>query len=393
MLTRRRVAGALLALILPVTAAVGPVTTAAADAPAAAAVPPACATADPSQDCVHAATPDIVALPSPTFTTTYDAKKRIRTVVVNAAITPAYHACPPGAYVPYAALPCAQPGLTMTERVYNPGEPVSGAAGTPVGGVTCDFSCPMTFTLFADYYGPATLILKFSVGDVLATPGNDLYISSYESTITLPADPFVGAFHVTKPSVAFAGKMKSTTVVLGGHGQIPKGAGGVVVLAYSKGEAKLHGGQTFGNGYASLLLIPGTSFKMTKLFPGATTVTTVGWYSKGLGTTGDLIHTQYVNSRLHIGKTLALHSVGVPLDATGALLEVTTPNGPTKVGGVLVPASQFAELVLVPATAGAKVTVKAAKGAVIAVHGWTEPLHPVDEGLALTAKVPVTFPY
>ena len=228
---------------------------------------------------------------------------------------------------------------------------------------------------------------------MLATQGNDLFISSYESTITLPADPFAGAIHVTKPSVVFSGKMKSTTVVLGGHGHIPKAAGGVVVLAYSKGEAKLHGGQTFGDGYASLLLIPGTSFKMTKVFPGATTVTTVGWYAKGLGTTGDLIHTQFVNSRVPVGKTLALHPVGVPLDATGALLEVTTPNGPTKVGGVLVPASQFAELVLVPATAGAKVTVKAAKGAIIAVHGWTEPLHPVDEGLTAVTKVPVTFPY
>ena len=112
----RRLLGALLALVLPASVALTAVP-ASADALAA---PPSCATTDPSDNCVHAATPDIVALPAPAFTQTYDPKTHQRQITFVAAITPPHPTCPDGG-VPYADIPCTFRGLAVSARVYVPG--------------------------------------------------------------------------------------------------------------------------------------------------------------------------------------------------------------------------------------------------------------------------------
>ena len=193
---------------------------------------------------------------------------------------------------------------------------------------------------------------------------------------------------MVKPAVVYSGKMKTMTLKLAGKGHIPKsGVGGVVVLLSSKGQGQLHGGDCFGNN-GGPRGDPRDVPCHHEDYPGATTVTTLGWYAKGLGDTGDLIHTQYVGSSVHVGKTISLHPVGVPLAATGALLEVITPNGPTKVGGALLPASQFSQFVLVPLMPAPRSPVKAAKGTIIAVHGWTAPVQAAGRRFTQSANGP-----
>ena len=101
----------------------------------------------------------------------------------------------------------------------------------------------MTFTLDTTYHGPATIILSYTLGEILATATNDLFLSTYENTITLPTDPFTGAVTVTKPKVVVAGKLKTGTITLAGKGGIPKhGVGGVLAIITATGP-RHHQGQ------------------------------------------------------------------------------------------------------------------------------------------------------
>jgi hypothetical protein len=388
MLNRRRVVGTLLALVLPATLALTAVPS--ATAAAGPAVPPACAWNDPSLNCVHAPTPDIAALPAPAFTTTYNPKTHLRIVTISAAITPPYPKCPDGG-VPYADLPCSFRGLSISPRVYVPGATVQGggAQSVPVNS-PCDFSCTASFNLGFDYHGPATIIIKFGVGDLLATASNDLTSSSYETTIQLPADPTLGNIHVTKPTVVYSGKLKTTTVALAGRGGIPKtGVGGVVVRIVTKGEGAIQGGDTFGNGIGELMVVPGTALHIAKQgLGGATTVTTLGWYAKAASNSGDLFHPTLGAKKMKIAATINLKSAGVPVDATSAIVAVVIPytfKGTAKVGGVAMAGLGFGQYVLAPIKAG-KLAVKLPKSAKLWVYGYTEPIHVIDEGSTMATQ-------
>src|SRR3954452_5724860 len=122
MMSRRRLTAALVALLLPASTLLSGVSSATAASPTA---PPSCAQADRNLSCLHVSTPDVTALPSPTFTTTYDLKTRTRTVTVNAAFPAPYPQCPGGGAVPFSALPCSQAGFSMAPRVYVPGATVA----------------------------------------------------------------------------------------------------------------------------------------------------------------------------------------------------------------------------------------------------------------------------
>ena len=381
MMTRARIVVAILALIAPVLAAVA-AQPAAAGGPAA---PPACAWSSKDLNCVHGPTPDIAALPAPSFTTTYVAKTHIRTVTFNAAIVPPYQKCPDGG-VPYADLPCSFRGLSVAYRVYVPGAtaPTGGATSFPVNS-PCDFSCTMQFSLGYNYHGPATIILTFGVGDLLATASNDLTGSSYETTIQLPADPMAGLVHVTNPDVVYSGKLKTMTLALAGKGGIPRtGAAGMLVRLISAGEGQLRGGAFVGDGIGELMVVPGTTIHLQKTgLSGATTIVTLGWYAKEPGTTGDLMHRLLAGKKMKIAPTIALRSAGVPADATGAIVAVVVPKGSVRVGGVLVTGRGFGQYVFVPLKAGAKLSVSAPKGTKLWVYGYTEPVHVLDDGSPL----------
>ena len=200
--------------------------------------PPACATTDPSTNCVHAPTPDVVALPGPAYTSTYNPINHQREVTFVGTINPPHPTCPTGG-VPAADVPCTFAGLGVTARVYVPGaQAAAGVALVLVDSRTpCVFSCTYTMDFLSDYYGPATVILTFRVGDVIAA-ANDLSFSTYESTIQLPANPAANLIHVVKPVVAYTGKLKTMSLQLAGKHGIPKtGVGGVIVQLVSSGFA------------------------------------------------------------------------------------------------------------------------------------------------------------
>src|SRR4051794_13368728 len=286
----RRLTAALVALLLPASTLLSGVSSATAASPTA---PPTCAQADRNLSCLHVSTPDITALPSPTFTTTYDLKTRTRTVTVNAAVPAPYPQCPRSGPVPFAALPCSQAGFSMGPRVYVPGATVGPENnGVPVPGPTCVFTCTMTFTLGATYHGPATIILSYALGEILASATNDLFVSTYENTITLPTDPFTGAVTVTKPKVVVTGKLKTGTITLAGKGSIPKhGVGGVLAIITATGLATIKGSQdAVGDGLPELIAITGPSVRLIKKSPGTLSITTVGWWASGASDTGNLVH-------------------------------------------------------------------------------------------------------
>ena len=378
---RRRAFGAL--LTLTVSAALTGVTTFASDGAAVAAAattPPACATADPNLECLHAPTADIAALTAPAFTTSDDPTHHLLTVSFTAAITPPYHQCPGGG-VPGYYIPCSFAGLGVTGRIYEPGvtTPVYGATQI-VGNVACDVSCPVTITLSGDFHGPATMILHFQIGELIIA-ANDLTTSTYESAIQLPAVPTKHAFHPTRPTVVLSGKLKSTTLHLAGKAGIPRsGVGGVLIRLDSTGEGAVKNADNFGNSSGTLEVVPGTTVKITKQYPGNITGTVMGWYSSGSGLTGSLVHVVMYGVKVHVAAAIHLQSAGVPLDATAAILAVNTPKGTSKVGGASISKSAYSQYVVVPLKAGAVLAVKAAKGTRIAVVGYTEPIQPVDEG-------------
>ena len=384
MLTHRRTTGALLTFVISAAATlVGlpAVTAAAAAGPVA---PPSCAWNNPSLNCVHAPTPDIAALPAPSFTTSYIPKMHERTVTLQAAIVPPYPKCPDGG-VPLQDLPCSFRGLSVSGRVYVPGATALGAGATSVPlNSPCDFSCTATFALGSDYHGPATIILKFAIGDLLQGQ-NDLTSSSYETTIRLPADPVAGTIHITKPRAAYSGKLKTMNLQLAGKGGIPKsGVGGVLVRLVTSGDAEVRGGDGFDNGIGELMAIPGTTLKVVKEAAGTATFTTLGWYAKAPTNTGDLVHTTSYGRKMRVAPTMALRSAGVPLDATSAIIAVVLPKGSASFDGVTDSLRGFGQYLLVPLKKGAKLSVKAPKGTKVWVYGYTEPMHVVDEGSTIS---------
>lgn len=339
---------------------------------------------------MHGPTPDITALAAPSFTTTYTPKTHLRTVTFNAAIVPPYHPCPGGG-VPLADLPCSFRGLTVAYRVYVPGKTITNGGGqVEPPNTPCDFSCTVQIQLGYNYHGPATIILAFGVGDLLATASNDLTGSSYETTIQLPADPVTGLVHVTKPRAAYSGKLKTMTLSLAGKGGIPRtGVAGVLVRLVSAGEGQIQGGASVGNGIGELMMVPGTTIHLKKTGPaGATTITTLGWYSKTAETAGDLMHRLLAAKKMKIAPTIALASAGVPKDATGVIVAVVIPKGSARVGGVLVSGRGFGQYVLAPLKAGAKLSVSAPKGTKLWVYAYTEPVHVLDDGSPLTTPYP-----
>ena len=153
----------------------------------------------------------------------------------------------------------------------------------------------MTFTLDTTYHGPATIILSYTLGEILATATNDLFLSTYENTITLPTDPFTGAMTVTKPKVVVAGKLKTGTITLAGKGGIPKhGVGGVLAIITATGLATIKGSQdAVGDGLPELIAITGPSVRLIKKSPGTLSITTVGWWASAPSDTGNLMHKYY----------------------------------------------------------------------------------------------------
>ncbi len=378
---RGRIVGVLTTLV--VSAALTGATALTPAVAAAPAIPPACATTDPNQNCVHAPTPDITALPAPpAITTSYDTKHHLLTVAFTAAIIPPYHQCPDGG-VPYAQIPCSFRGLGVNGRIYQPGAKSLLTAGPLNPNIVCDFSCPVSMVFGYTYHGPATMILRFQILDLIVA-ANDLTTSTYETTVQLPAEPTSGAVHPVKPKVVMSGKLRNATLHLAGKAGIPRaGVGGVLVRVFSTGEGQVKGADGFGNGIGTLEVVPGTTVKITKTYPGNVTVTVMGWYSSKPALTGSLIHVLYAPKKVRVAAALHLKSAGVPLDATGAILAVHTAKGTSTVGGAVVNKSYYTQFILVPLTAGAVVAVKAAKGALIAVVGYTEPIQPVDDGTAL----------
>ncbi len=74
----------------------------------------------------------------------------------------------------------------------------------------------------------------------------------------------------------------------------------------------------------------------------------------------------------------------MPADATGVAVAVIAGKGTTVVGGVTVPhALGHAQYLLLPVKAGLRLSVRNTKGVKVIVYGYTEPVHPVDEGLAV----------
>jgi hypothetical protein len=393
MLTRRRVAGALLAMVLPaVTALTGVTSATAAPTPA---TPPGCATNDPNPDCLHAPSPDLAPVVAPTYTTSYDLKTQTRTVDLNVAVTPPYHACPLTPGIPYAYLPCTQPNVIVNLRVYAPGNDTPlGFTAAPVDGSACVFTCDAQFKITGQYHGPATFIVKYSLGEVLATQGNDLFTSTAETTIVLPSDPFVGALHATAAKVILNGKLKSQTLQLAGKGGIPKsGVGGVLAIIRNTGTATVQGGDYLYGGLGTLEVIPGTTLHIKKQDPGTLTVTTVGWWSKTPTDSGNMMHVTAKSRHLPLKGTVSLTHYLVPADATGALINVITPKGASRVGGVLVAKSAYEQFVLVPLKAGATLAIKAAKGSTIIVRGYLAPVRAVESGFTLTTiTTPTNLP-
>jgi hypothetical protein len=391
MLTRRRVAAALVVLILPaVTALTSLAPATAAPSPAS---PPGCATSDPNLNCLHAPTPDLAAVTAPTYTTSYDQKTNTRTVDLNVAVTPPYHTCPAGA-VPYTYLPCTQGNLGVGLRVYAPGDDTPLAVNAaPADGSSCIFTCDAQFKLTAQYHGPATFIVKYTLGEILATATNDLFLSSAETTITVPSDPFVGALHTSKPTVVYSGKLKSQTIQLAGKGGIPKaGVGGVIAILRNTGTATVQGGDYIYGSLGTLEIVPGTKLKFKKLSAGTLTVTSIGWWSSTPSESGNLLHTTYPSHKLRLTTTVALTHYLVPPDATAALVYVITPKGASRVGGILVGKSPYEQFVLVPLKSGTRLSLKAAKGSTLIVRGYLEPVHPVESGFTLTTvKIPSNF--
>ena len=381
MMNRRRIVAALLALVLPAGGAL-------AALPARADVsstPPSCTWDDPSNNCLHDATPDTVALPAPAFTTTYNPKNHSRSITFVAAITPPHQTCPDGG-VPYADIPCTFRGLSVTARLYVPGAKaaalVEGAAAAPNS--PCDFTCTVTATFGSDYYGPATVILRFSVGDLIIA-ANDLSSTAYETTIELPADPTVGLFHPTKPTLAYSGAAKTMTLQLAGKAGVPKtGAAGMLLdIVTSSQESFIQGGEQICCDIGSLNVVPGTTLKVKKVLPGNLTVRVVGWYAKAASTTGYLLHKTLGPKRMKIAPVISLRSAGVPADATAALVVVITTTSSASVGGIPLPKRAYARYVLAPLKTGARLAVKTGKGTQVLVYGWLEPAHLVDEGFAV----------
>ena len=102
---------------------------------------------DPSDNCVHAPTPDITPLPAPGFTATYNAENPSRQITFVAAILPPHHPCPGGG-VPYADIPCSFRGLSVSARVYVPGAKAAAliTGASPTSSAPCDFTCPVTMS-------------------------------------------------------------------------------------------------------------------------------------------------------------------------------------------------------------------------------------------------------
>jgi hypothetical protein len=138
-----------------------------------------------------------------------------------------------------------------------------------------------------------------------------------------------------------------------------------------------------------LEIIAGTKLKISKQNAGNLTVRVLGWYAKAPSTTGSLFHALYKPKRVKTAATTALGSAGVPADATGVVVAVVAGKGTTVVGGVTVPhALGHAQYLLLPVKAGLKLSVKNTKGVKVFVYGYTEPVHPVDEGLAVQLPQP-----
>jgi hypothetical protein len=381
-MNRRRVLRALLALLLPAATALTALPMATTSAIAAApAVPPSCAWNDPDTNCVHAATPDITALPTPSFTTTYNAKQHSRSVTFVGAVTPPYHTCPAGG-VPISYLPCSFAGLTVTARVYVPGASAAAmeVGATPAPGVSCDFTCTVTAAWDSDFHGPATIILKFAIGDLLLGQ-NDLTSSVWETSITLPASPVTGTIQLVKSKVLYSGKLRTMTLQLGGKDGVPKtGVGGVLVRLVSNGLGLVRGGDQF-DGIGDVMAIPGTTVHIVKEEAGTTaSATLLGWWSKAPATTGGLFHRLLAAKKMKISPSLSLRSAGVPADATGAVIAVVIPKGSARIGGLLDNVVGWGQYLVVPLKTGAKLSVNAPKGTKLWVYGYVEPIHVIDQG-------------
>jgi hypothetical protein len=381
-MNRRRVVGALMAMLLPVATAltVLPAATTAAVA-AAPATPPACAWNDPNTNCVHAPTPDITAPPTPAVTTAWNAKLNSRSITFVGTVTPPYHTCPGGG-VPISYLPCSYAGLSVTARIYVPGgkAAVLEVGATPSPGVNCDSTCTVTAAWGSDFHGPATAILKFGIGDLLQGQ-NDLTSSVWETSVAIPASPTTGVLHVVQPKVLYSGKLRSMTLQVAGKGGVPKsGAGGVIVRLVSNGLGHLQGGDSF-DGIGEVLVLPGTTLHLVKDESGSSaSVTLMGWYAKTPSTTGSLFHSLRGAKKMKVTPTIGLRSAGVPADADGAVVAVVLPKGAARIGGALDSVRGFGQYLFVPLKAGAKLAVKAPKGTKLWVYGYTEPIHVIDEG-------------
>ena len=252
----------------------------------------------------------------------------------------------------------------------------------------CVFSCTYTMDFNSDYYGPATIILSFRVSNVIVA-ANDLSFSTYESTIELPANPAPNLIHVIKPAVAYTGKLKTMSLQLAGKHGIPKtGVGGVIVQLVSSGFAFIQNEDPV-TSEGQLEIVAGTKLKLSKQNAGNLTVRVMGWYAKAPSTTGSLFHALETPKRVKTAATMALASAGVPADATGVVVAVVAGKGTTVVGGVTVPhALGHAQYLLLPLKAGLKLSVKNTKAVKVIVYGYTEPVHPVDEGLAVQLPQP-----
>ena len=385
---RRRVVGPVVALLLLTTVAIGvPSATSALADPLQS--PPACATTDPDTNCVHAPTPDLVALPGPAWTSTYNPVNHQREVTFVGTINPPHPTCPTGG-VPAADIPCTFAGLGVTGRIYVPGAKAAAGVASVLGDSTkpCVFSCTYTMDFNTDYYGPATVILSFIVNNVILA-ANDLSFSTYESTIELPANPAPNLIHVVKPAVAYTGKLKTMSLQLAGKHGIPKvGVGGVIVQLVSSGFGFIQDEDPV-TSEGQLEIVAGTKLKLTKRNAGTLTVRVMGWYAKAPSTTGSLFHALEQPKRVKTAATMSLGSAGVPADATGVTVAVIAGKGTTVVGGVTVPhALGHAQYLLLPLKAGLTLSVKNTRAVKVIVYGYTEPVHPVDEGLAVQLPQP-----
>ena len=253
--------------------------------------------------------------------------------------------------------------------------------GQPAPNTPCDFTCTVTASWGADLRGPATVILRFSVGDLIIA-ANDLSSSSYETTIELPAIPTVGLLHPVQPKVVYSGKLKSMTLNVAGKAGVPKsGVAGVLVdLLSSSQQANIQGGDQVCCNIGSLEVVPGTKIKFHKGLPGTLTVRVEGWYGKGGEATGSLFHRILSGKNMKLAPVISLRSAGVPADASAAVVAVVTTKTAATVAGITFPARAYARYVVAPLKAGAKLAVKASKGTKVIVYGYLEPAQPVDEG-------------